>query len=84
MTVEFDLEPKDNGYAHMLKYLMIDALAEFWKNRDPAPQYVMRRYEEMELKWVEAKIPQVEERNEAAQAILHGVHNNIKIEEVEA
>ena len=86
MMIEFDLEPEDNGYAHMIKYLMIDAVAEFHNNRDPAGEYVARRYAAMldshGAGWMAAKKKQVEGRLEAAKAIRHGIHDNLKIEEV--
>lgn len=88
MTMEFDYEPEQNDFAHMIKYLMIDALAEFWRSRDPAGEYMARRYPEMAdtmgMGWMVAKKRQVGRRIAAAKAILHGVHDNIKIEEVES
>jgi hypothetical protein len=80
MTIEFGTTVPD----HVLKYLMIDAVAEFRKHRSPPGEYVAKRYPENlgDTDWIVAKTMQVRKRIEESEKILHGVHD-MTIEEIQ-
>lgn len=77
VTVPDALLGQDAGVAHYLvRYLLCDALAEFWAVRTPAAGYVEKRYpggEVYEGEERRKKVVQVHQRAKLAEAIRNEV-----------